>query len=209
MELVTPPVEEAANADANARPAPSQPPTPRGWIAIIEPNFSGHRWRYAEWIADACIEAGERCVVVTDQGYASHPFAQRIASRADPERLRIAAIDMHTLVPAPVRNHSVYARFHGLFTRAFAEISGEFPVRLVVVPYADYFFYTLGTFGSPFGSTDWIGLVMGASFHHSQMGVRTPPRFFVDATKRVLFTRSMRVQGLRKLLTIDPTLPDW
>ena len=206
MELVTSRVAQAAVA--HARPSPLTAAAPRGWIAIIEPNFSGHRWRYVDWIANACIEAGERCVVVTDHANASHPLAQRIASNADPA-LRIVAVDMRTVPHSLLRERSVYSRFHTLFSRAFAEVNRELPVRRVVVPYADYFFYTLSLLGSPFGSTDWIGLIMGATFHHPQVGVRTPRRPLVDRAKSVLFARGMHARGLQTLLTIDPTLPDW
>ena len=193
---------------ADAPPSHSPGAAPRGWIAIIEPNFSGHRWRYAEWIARACIEAGERCVIVTDQSYKSHPLTQRIASNAEPG-LCIAPLELLARQPGALGRCSVYARFHALFSHAFAEVRREWPMRLVIVPYADYFFYTLGLLGSPFGSIDWIGLVMGASFHHSQVGVRTPRRPIVDRTKRLLFARGMHSQGLHTLLTIDPTLPGW
>ena len=202
MELVTPCAAPAAVAGAQSSPIL------RDWIAIIEPNFSGHRWRYTEWIAEACIEAGERCLVVTDHEFASHPLSQRIASNPGPN-LRLVPIDLHSHALAPLRNRSAYARFHGLFTRGFEALRREWPIRLVVVPYADYFFYTLGPFGSPFGSTDWIGLVMGITFHHAQVGVRTPRRPFVDLAKHWLFARGMNVHGLRTLLTIDPTLPAW
>jgi len=45
-------------------------------------------------------------------------------------------------------------------------------VRLVVAPYADYFFYTLAGLGSPFGKTPWIAIVMGMTFHHAGIGLR-------------------------------------
>jgi glycosyltransferase involved in cell wall biosynthesis len=206
MEFVTPRV---AQGDF-PRPLSSSGPAslPPGWVAIIEPNFGGHRWRYAEWIANACVEAGERCVIVTDREYASHPLSQRIASNADPD-LTIAPVDLPATQPGWLLSRSAYIRFHLMFAQAFNAVKRELPVRLVVVPYADYFFYMAGLFGSPFGSTDWIGLVMGATFHHSQVGVRTPRRPFVDRTKHALFGRSMHARGLRTLLTIDPTLPGW
>lgn len=206
MDLVTAPLTRAA---ASGVPSPvDTADAQRDWVVIIEPNFSGHRWRYVQWIADACVEAGERCVVVTDTGFASHPYSQRVVTAARPN-LRIAFVDMHTVAPGLMRDRSVYARFHDLYRHGFAQVSRDLPIRLVVVPYVDYFFYTLGVLGSPFGRTNWIALIMGATFHHSQIGVNTPRRRIVDPIKRVLFARSMHVRGLRLLLTIDPTLPDW
>lgn len=178
------------------------------WIAIIEPNFTGHRWRYVDWIAQASVEAGHRCVIVTDTEYAAHPLVQRIAREAWPER-RVVLLDLHTVARGPLLDCSVYLRFRDFYARALAEVSRTMPVRLVVAPYADYFFYTLAAFGSPFGATPWIAIVMGMTFHHADMGLRTPRRPFVDRVKAMLFRRAMRARGLRSLFTIDPTLPGW
>ncbi|HTH59791.1 MAG TPA: glycosyltransferase [Paraburkholderia sp.] len=201
-------VEYAAVADRRPSARPSTDTALRGWVAIIEPNFSGHRWRYADWVAQACREAGERCIIVTDRAFADHPFTQRIVSNADPH-LRIEALDLFKFTPSVFNHCGVHARFHRLFAQALADVRREVPVRLVIVPFADYFFYMLGLRRSPFGSTDWIGLVMGATFHHSRVGVRTPRRPLVDWAKRVLFTRAMRDRRLKVMLTIDPTLPRW
>ncbi|WP_322106821.1 glycosyltransferase [Paraburkholderia sp. J41] len=179
-----------------------------GWIAIIEPNFTGHRWRYVDWIAQACVEAGHRCLVVTDTGNASHPLAQRIAQQARPD-LRLVLLDLHTVPRGPLFAASIYMRFRDFYARALAQVRRTLPVRLVVAPYADYFFYTLAPLGTPFGDTPWIAIVMGMTFHHAGAGLNTPRRPFVDVAKALLFRRGMRVRGLRKLFTIDPTLPEW
>ncbi len=178
------------------------------WIAIIEPNFTGHRWRYVEWVSQACVEAGHRCLVVTDTAYAEHPLVQRIEREARPDR-RVMLLDLHTVPRGLPYACSVYMRFRDFYSRALAEISRSTRVRLVVVPYADYFFYTLAALDTPFGETPWIAIVMGMTFHHAQAGLRTPRRPLVDLVKSMLFRRGVRARGLRTLLTIDPTLPEW
>lgn len=178
------------------------------WIAIIEPNFTGHRWRYVEWIAQACVEAGHRCLVVTDTGYAQHPLAQRIVQEARPD-LRLVLLDLHTVPRGIQFACSIYMRFRDFYARALAQVQRTTPVRLVIAPYADYFFYTLAPLGTPFGATPWIAIVMGMTFHHAGVGLNTPRRPVVDVAKTLLFKRGMRVRGLRKLFTIDPTLPEW
>ncbi|MFT0169874.1 glycosyltransferase [Paraburkholderia mimosarum] len=198
------------DADALARSEPHDihASTGDGWIAIMEPNFTGHRWRYVEWIAQACVEAGHRCVVVTDTEYASHPLVQRIAREARPD-LRCVLLDLHTVPFGPHFAASEYMRFRHLYARALRQLNHRMHVRLVVAPYADYFFYTLGGFDSPFGKTPWIAIVMGMTFHHASIGLRTPRRPVVDLAKSILFRRAMRARGLRALFTIDPTLPGW
>ena len=185
-----------------------QTSTDDDWVVIIEPNFTGHRWRYVDWIAQACVEAGHRCLVVTDTQYATHALAQRIESEARPD-LRLMLLDLHTVPSGPQYALSVYMRFRDFYARALAQVSRTMRVRLVVAPYADYFFYTIAALGSPFGKTPWIAIVMGMTFHQAGFGLRTPRRPFIDAAKSALFRRAMRASGLRALFTIDPTLPDW
>ncbi|SDB83314.1 glycosyltransferase [Paraburkholderia lycopersici] len=198
---------DAGTAGSSALPD-TRASTGDDWITIIEPNFTGHRWRYVDWIAQACVEAGHRCLVVTDTEYASHPLAQRIVHEARPD-LRLVLLDLHTVPLGPHFAMSVYMRFRNFYARALRQVSQTTRVRLVVAPYADYFFYTLGGLNSPFGKTPWIAIVMGMTFHHAGIGLRTPRRPLVDMAKSALFRRAMRARGLRTLFTIDPTLPGW
>ncbi|WP_321905394.1 glycosyltransferase [Paraburkholderia tropica] len=201
--------DDVDSADAASSGTASDGTTADGeWIAIIEPNFTGHRWRYVEWVAQACVEGGHRCLVVTDTAYAEHPLVQRLLREARPD-LRVVLLDLHTVPRGLQYACSVYMRFRDFYARALADISRTTRVKLVVVPYADYFFYTLAALDTPFGKTPWIAIVMGMTFHHAQAGLRTPRRPFVDLVKSMLFRRGLRARGLRTLLTIDPTLPDW
>ncbi|WP_144154263.1 glycosyltransferase [Paraburkholderia sp. BCC1885] len=177
-------------------------------VLVIEPNFTGHRWRYAEWAADACVEAGYRCLIVTASANAPHALAQRLAAAGNPA-LQIAFVDP----PAPSGRRGLdsisYVRFLRFFEHIYRSINRERGVALVIVPYVDYFFYALPFLGSPFGTTPWIGITMRASFHHTQVGVRAPRRPLVNALKAALFRRALRSSGMKTLLSIDPTLRDW
>jgi glycosyltransferase involved in cell wall biosynthesis len=62
---------------------------------------------------------------------------------------------------------------------------------------------------SPFGKTPWIGITMRSTFHHHKVGIKSHDRPVVNAIKALLFKRATRTAGLRTLLTIDPTLPEW
>ncbi|MEA3121111.1 MAG: hypothetical protein QOH33_652, partial [Paraburkholderia sp.] len=54
-------------------------------VLIIEPNFTGHRWRYAQWIADAYTEAGYPCLIATESSNEDLRLALKIvaSSRSD------------------------------------------------------------------------------------------------------------------------------
>jgi glycosyltransferase involved in cell wall biosynthesis len=176
-------------------------------VLIVEPNFTGHRWRYAEWAAAAYGEAGYWCVIVTDPANAGHALAKRIAGENRPElQIQFVAPLGHDRRGAAKLS---YVRFFRDFKHAFDLASRNRQVALVVVPYVDYFFYLLPFTGSPFGATPWVGITMRANFHHAKVGVKAPREPLVNAIKAQLFQRAIRTPGLKTLLTIDPTLTEW
>ena len=179
----------------------------RGTVLIIEPNFTGHRWRYAEWAAAAYAEAGYPCVIVTDPANAAHSLSKRIAEENRPE------LGIQFVTPLAHSGKGLakvsYVRFFRDFKHAFSVASQGRKVSLVVVPYIDYFFYALPFTGSPFGATPWVGITMRANFHHAKVGVRAPREPMLNGVKAQLFRRAIRTQGLKTLLTIDPTLTEW
>ncbi|WP_434108686.1 glycosyltransferase [Paraburkholderia caffeinilytica] len=178
------------------------------YVLIVEPNLTGHRWRYVEWTMQACTEAGYPCILATESANEDHRLARQIvaANRAD---LQIAFVDPEERPGGLLRQSNQYSRFHRYFKRVCRIVGRAQPIRLVVVPYVDYFLYALPFLGSPFGKTPWIGITMRSTFHHHKVGIKSPDRPIVNAVKALLFKRAIRTAGLRTLLTIDPTLPEW
>ncbi|WP_454727106.1 MULTISPECIES: glycosyltransferase [Cupriavidus] len=174
---------------------------------IIEHDFTGHRWRYVEWAMQAYREAGYHCMVATDPANREHPLARRLLAGQLPHTTLL-------FVPAPAgagtgAGRVAYVRFWRMFRHAFRIASAERPASLVVVPYVDYFLYALPLLGSPFGAVPWVGITMRASFHHSKVGVKAPRQPLVNAVKTWLFRRALDTGGMKTLLSIDPTLPQW
>ncbi|WP_242538480.1 glycosyltransferase [Trinickia acidisoli] len=230
--LARSPLLDAVRAHAPALPAPAtssaaspiaSPPTTtvrvprtqaappsRPTVLIVEPNFTGHRWRYAQWAAEAYCAAGLACLIATTPSNEDHPLARKLTAERRPG-LEIAFVDD----PAPagaIAAHAErvsYVRYHRYFAHAYDCLGECAPIALVVVPYVDYFLYALPFLGSPFGDTPWIGITMRATFHHRYVGVKAPDRPLVNAVKAQLFRRAVKARGLRTLLSIDPTLPEW
>ncbi|MFM0240673.1 glycosyltransferase [Paraburkholderia phytofirmans] len=178
------------------------------YVLIVEPNLTGHRWRYAEWIMQACAEAGYPCMLVTECANEDHRLARQITAANRPDQ-QIAFVDPEERARNRLPDPNEYWRFHRYFKRVHSIITRMQSIRLVVVPYVDYFFYSLPFLGSPFGKTPWIGITMRSTFHHHKVGIKAPDRPVVNAVKALLFKRAIRTTGLRTLLTIDPTLPEW
>jgi glycosyltransferase involved in cell wall biosynthesis len=177
---------------------------------IIEPNFTGHRWRYAQWCAQAFEEAGFACIIATASSNQGHPLVREIVQARKAE-LQIAFVD----TPSPASAIAAqaervsYLRYHRYFAHAFERVTAYTPASIVVVPYVDYFLYALPFLGSPFGDAPWIGITMRATFHHRQVGVKAPDRPLVNAVKAQLFRHALRARALRTMLSIDPTLTEW
>jgi glycosyltransferase involved in cell wall biosynthesis len=178
---------------------------------VIEPDFSGHRWRYVQWAVEALIESGYACVVSTDAGNRAHPL---LASyEAGSLAVDVAYHDMgerqaslpHRALSRLKEDFGFYADFAWMFR----ETNRSQPVDLVVVPYGDYILNAIGLLGSPFEASPWMCIVMRQTFHHREMGVNVPPRPFVDFVKRRLFFLGLRRGNLSAVMTIDPTLAAW
>lgn len=178
------------------------------YVLIVEPNLTGHRWRYVEWTMQACAEAGYPCILATECANEDHRLARQIVAANRPD-VEIAFVDPDERPRGLLGDPNEYWRFHRYFKRVHKVVSRAQPIRLVVVPYVDYFFYALPFLGSPFGKTPWIGITMRSTFHHHKVGIKAPDRPLVNAIKAQLFKRAIRTDGLRTLLTIDPTLPEW
>ncbi len=178
---------------------------------LIEPDFSGHRWRYAKWCAEALEESGYSCVIATNASNRTHPVVEELAierpevafSFHRPQDIRASIV--HRALGAAKQDF----RFHGTFSAIYRATCRERRIDLVVVPYGDYFFNAMGLLGSPFGATPWLCIVMRQSFHLREMGVEVPRRPWLDQVKRQLYFLALRRGKPQAVLTIDPTLAIW
>ena len=87
------------------------------YVLIVEPNLTGHRWRYVEWIMQACAEAGYPCILATESANEDHRLPRQImaANRAD---MQIAFVDHEEQRRAGPLARSQYWRFHRYFKHA-------------------------------------------------------------------------------------------
>lgn len=180
-------------------------------LLIIEPEFTGHRWRYVEWALQAFAESGRRCVVVTDQANLAHPLAQALQAGRHPgcTLMAMALPADADSIGGRIVGRVSYVRYWRIFRHLFRQAAAAHRCELVLVPYADYFLWALPLLGSPFGATPWVGITMRAGFHHHRVGVRARRQPLVNALKALLFWRALTAPGLKTMLSIDPTLPAW
>jgi glycosyltransferase involved in cell wall biosynthesis len=178
---------------------------------VIEPNFSGHRWRYVEWTIEALIEAQFDCTLATDALNREHPLVQSyrrdncdvsLVWHGDDAAPRSAARGMLRIAKDDFA-------FHRLFASTYRTVASTQRIDLVVVPYGDYLLKAVALVGSPFGTTPWMCITMRQFFHLREMRVSVPHRPLIEFVKKRLFMRALRIGNLSTVLSIDPTLVRW
>lgn len=179
---------------------------------VIEPDLSGYRWRYVQWTIEALVEAGYECMLWTKQRFRRHPLV--LGYEVSRSAVKIVDHDEggdsllalpHAALKAIHAGLGLYAAFSSVYRRV---VRAE-PVDLVVVPAGDAVLGTIGTLGSPFGTTRWMCIVTEQSFHLRDMKVNAPRRPIAAFLQKRLFYRTLRGANLSAVLTIDPTLSIW
>lgn len=160
------------------------------------------------------ISRGHEVTLATSRACLEHPLylamqrecEEQVSIELMPEKLGFDAGDglLRQFGPAYLiqRELKQYRRLSSYFTALGADRQPDF----VFVPYLDSCIHAIGALGSPFGQTPWGGIVMRTAFHFESVGVgRVSSR--LDPLKKRLFYRALRDRHLRKMFTIDETLP--
>jgi len=174
-------------------------------IHVVEPLASGHRLGFVRHIAQAAKRRGHRVLLSTVASYLRLPAARELADLA--ETVPFSPADEAEIVRLTDAGGEALA-WHRLFARHWRRLPVAERGDMVLVPYADYILLASGIARPAFAGTPWIGIAMRVSSHHAAAGVDTPPRRG-DGLRSWLFGRALARRGLRRLLTLDETLPPW
>lgn len=175
-------------------------------ILIMEPNMSGHRGIYLQWMIDGLVERGHSVTLMTFPESLKHPAFSHYARNAEGS-ITIAPAehvnpDHHGGTAVSIRREFAYWRMFRQWYRQHKEKSS---VDAVFLPLLDYCLYAIALLGSPFGKVPFVGITMRPSFHYPEMGIICPPPA-LGGVKMALFFRLLRNKSLRYLLSIDEPL---
>jgi glycosyltransferase involved in cell wall biosynthesis len=175
-------------------------------VLIVDITSTGHHPSYIRWILDSGIASTAEVIIAARVELLAHPelLASRSAYTGFP-------IEVPPKLDALLANWSTIGLMRvswmvgRLYRKACREVARSGPVDFVIVPFIDDCIIGLSLPRAAFGGVPWIAITMRTMFHYSEMGVVAPRQRFVRFRRWLLY-RALRQDGLRCLLTIDPTL---
>jgi len=179
-------------------------------ILIIEPQLSGHHFRYLEWITTAACEAGLEVVIATDRVFCDNSALVNLRD------LYIGRLVLHFSDFSGAKHgsglYSLIQRELYYWRRikiVFREVSSQSHLDHVLLPYADICLYALALNSRPFGECTWSGISMRPAFHCYEMGLSKVKPGLLVRIKEFLFFRLANAEAVSKLCVIDPCLAEY
>jgi glycosyltransferase involved in cell wall biosynthesis len=174
-------------------------------LLIIEPESHGHRGHYLRWLVQAAHRKQWDVVIATTKNASSHPILSKLSSEfenADTHFMQDSARrqDVHPQFWQLVRNDIASWRS---FKQTVDEIRAKGSIDAIVLPYAEYCFFSLSIFGDPFRGIPWCAISMRLSLAQIDSTVNSAmPRKWRFAA------RILRRSNLRALFVINPSVSD-
>jgi glycosyltransferase involved in cell wall biosynthesis len=176
-------------------------------ILILEFGLGGHYSVYLERIATGYLKGGNKVSIILLNEMRNYSGIKKLSD------IYLDKLDFK--VVTETEYDSFFRRYCGNYGREFAnwllakkkykQTKREAKVDYVFIPFLDHCLNVIGLLGSPFGHTQWSGICMLVSIHHSQYGfINSTTK--LNAIKRFIFIRLLKNRSLHTLFTIDELL---
>jgi glycosyltransferase involved in cell wall biosynthesis len=179
-------------------------------LTIVEPQADGHRMQYVRYIAREAIERGISVSVATWEESLEHPSFLLMKSELG-EAFKTLLLPK-TYVSEEFLKRRMDFRLQHAYFKTMLAFHRDLPATQRPESYFVSCLYMIdkivSLFGSPFGDTEWSGIVMRETFHHASMQILAKRRLS-DTVKKFLFVAMLRNRRLRRVFTIDASLPQF
>lgn len=179
-------------------------------LLIIEPQLSGHHFRYLDWIASAACESGWQVIIATDRGFRDNATLANLQAR-HADRLAIhfddfsGAKNSGGLLELIQRETYYWKKLQAIFRK----VNSQTTIDHVLLPFADICLYALALQPRPFGKCPWSAIAMRPAFHCYEMGLSESKPGLLIRIKELLFFRLANSHTVGKLCVIDPCLAEY
>lgn len=179
-------------------------------LLVIEPQLSGHHFRYLEWIVSAACESGWQVIIATDHDFRDNATLADLRSRYD-DRLAIHFADFSGAKNSGgllgLIKREIY--YWKKLEEIFWELNTHLAIHHVLLPFADICLYALAFNSKPFGECAWSAISMRPDFHCYEMGLSEKKPGLLTRIKKLLFFRLANSPSVGKLCVIDPCLAEY
>lgn len=179
-------------------------------LLIIEPQLSGHHFRYLDWIASAACEGGWQVIIATNHSFRDNATLADLQARHT-DRLSIYFDDFSGakngsgLLDLIQRETYYWQKLQAIFQK----INAQATIDHVLLPFADICLYALALQPRPFGKCPWSAIAMRPAFHCYEMGLSDNKPGLLTRLKEQLFFRLANSHAVGKLCVIDPCLAEY
>lgn len=171
----------------------------------------GHHARYIRWLLQAPYMQNAKPILAGPKSLFEHSEVADLSDRFVRLEIDITPRTRETIDSAS-SFWGLWKRqlaYRSLYVRAVAIARKTEPVDLVFVPYTDHALDAWATFGSGFGGCPWVGINMHSVFHLGKLAGIISPHRIDTPIREMLFRRLLRRRTLKKILTIDPVMPEY
>tara|TARA_Y100000815_G_scaffold274396_1_gene308335 strand:+ start:3437 stop:4621 length:1185 start_codon:yes stop_codon:yes gene_type:complete len=179
-------------------------------LLIIEPQLSGHHFRYLQWITSAACDRGLKVIIATDNCFREDPTLASL-QRNQQDSLTFHFDDFswtgnNVGTLALIKRELHYWK---KLQSTFQKVDKGNKVDHVLLPFADICLYALALNPRPFGRCSWSAIAMRPAFHCHKMGLTKNKPGLIARTKEWLFFRLAGSDIIGKLCVIDPCLAQY
>lgn len=179
-------------------------------LLIIEPQLSGHHFRYLDWITSAALKENWKVVIATDEHFRKSSLINKLLT-SHTNRLSIQFSDFNGvqnnvgLLALAKKEIYYWQKLRGIFHT----VSMDNVIDHVLLPYADICLYALALFPQPFGYCKWSAITMRPTFHCYEAGLSSKKPGLLTRIKELLFFRLLNTDAVGQLFVIDPCLLEY
>lgn len=179
-------------------------------LLIIEPQLSGHHFRYLDWIASAACDSDWQVIIATDHRLCDNATLVSLRDR-HADRLALHFDDFSGakngggLFELIQRETYYWKKLQAIFQ----EVNAQNAIDHVLLPFADICLYALALNPRPFGKCPWSAITMRPAFHCHEMGLSENKPGLLTRLKERLFFRLANSDAVGKLCVIDPCLAEY
>jgi len=170
-------------------------------ILIVEPEFEGHYMiLYIKFLVRVFTKNEVEITILTSKKATNHKSFKSILS--ENSKIKIELMEYINLKDSKTISLIIYQiKYHRILMNIFYKINNKYKFDHVFVNSLDHFDKALTILGSPFGKTNFSGILVNPKFHLKEYSLGIAGRF--NFFSKLFFKHLLKIKYLKNILTND------